>query len=399
MSGAPAGGGSIAARFVAIDATHWSGPTRIVWDHRGRIVSLRRTRDPVADVMVLPGLVNAHAHLQLPALPAPVREFLPWVGAVMASRQAVTAAAERAAVAGAVGELLAGGTTAIGEIDSSGSSLSAMARTPVIGRCYRELTGYHLDAAAARELVPQRRQSARGAIVVGLSPHAPYSVSLALFQAAHRASKHLAIHCAELPEEQQFLHTGRGPFADLLQRLGRLPAGHRPPRCGAVRWLEQSAVLGPRTQLIHCQELERGDLARIAAAGASIVVCPGTIEYFGRRPPPVPRWLANGIPVALGTDSRASNTGLCMRRELQRAARLWPELAPAQLLAMATTHGGRSLDLPVGRLRRGSRADLLVIPAAATAAATVQGFVAGAAPEPVVYAAGRRQRSRRQPAS
>ena len=166
-----------------------------------------------------------------------------------------------------------------------------------------------------------------------------------------------------------------------------------------MRWLEQSGVLGPRTQLIHCQELERGDLARIAAAGASIVVCPGTIEYFGRRPPPVPRWLASGIPVALGTDSRASNTGLCMRRELRRAARLWPELAPAQLLAMATTHGARSLDLPVGRLRRGSRADLLVIPAAATAAATVQGFVAGAAPEPVVYAAGRRQRSRRQPAS
>lgn len=399
MSGAPAGGGSIAARFVALDATRWSGPSRIVWDHRGRIVSVARTRDPVADVMVLPGLVDAHAHLQLPALPAPVREFLPWIGAVMASRQAVTAAAERAAVTGAVRELLAGGTTTIGEIDSSGASLAAMARTPVTGRCYRELTGYHLDAGAAHELVQQRQQPGRGAIAVGLSPHAPYSVSPALFAAAHRATKQLAIHCAELPEEQQFLHTGRGPFLDLLQRLGRLPAGHRPPRCGAVRWLEQLGVLGPRTQLIHCQELERGDAARIAAAGASIVVCPGTIEYFGRRPPPVPQWLASGIPVALGTDSRASNTGLCMRAELQRAARLWPGLAPARLLAMATMHGARALDLPVGRLRRGGRADLLVIPAAATAAATLEGFVTGAASEPVVYAGGRRQRPRRQPAS
>jgi cytosine/adenosine deaminase-related metal-dependent hydrolase len=93
-------------------------------------------------------------------------------------------------------------------------------------------------------------------------------------------------------------------------------------------------------------------------------VCPGTIEYFARTPPPVPRWLAAGITVALGTDSRASNRSMSMRDELRRAARMWPELPPAALLAMATASGGRALGRPgLGRLCRGGRADFLCVPA------------------------------------
>ena len=391
MSQVPAGGGRIAARFVALPSGEWLCPGEIVWDGGGRIVSVRRWRGPAAqDVAVLPGLVDAHAHLQLPALTRAPRDFVPWVTAVMAARAATTPAAERATIRRAVDSLLASGATAIGDIDASGRVAAVLAAGGVQARCYRELTGFHLDARAARELVRTRWRPSLPPVAAGLSPHAPYSVSAALFAAAARRCRHLAIHCAETPEEQRFLRTGTGPFRELLERLGRLPADYQPPGIGAVRWLERLGLLRATTQLVHCQELERGDAARIAAAGTSIVVCPGTIAWFRRSLPPVPAWLRAGIAVGLGTDSLASNTTLSMRDELRRAALAWPELAPATLLAMATRHGAQSLGLArAGRIRRGARAALLVAPAVASGASTLTAFVHGELPLLRVLVGGR----------
>ncbi|HEB52857.1 MAG TPA: hypothetical protein ENI87_06355, partial [bacterium] len=363
-SAPPRAARAIAARYVVPGDGRILAPGVIAWDAGGRVVSIRRARrQRIRNVAVMPGLVNAHAHLQLPALEPAERRFLPWVSAVMRSRAGQTAREQRRAAAEAMRELLGDGVTAVGEIDSTGQTPAATARTPLAGRCYRELTGFDLGRGAARRMVDERWPCEAGSMLPGLSPHAPYSVSGELLQAAARRTRHLAIHCAELPEEQEFLHTGGGPFRDLLARLGKLPDGHRAPGTGAVRWLQRLAVLGPRSLLVHCQELERGDAARIAAAGACVVVCPGTIEYFGRTPPDVPAWLARGIPVALGTDSRASNTALSLRQELTRAAVMWPTLSPTQLFAMATIHGGRALSGPFGRLRRGGRADLIAVPA------------------------------------
>ena len=214
----------------------------------------------------------------------------------------------------------------------------------------------------------------------GLSPHAPYSVSADLFRAAAARARFLAVHCAELPEEQRFLRSGDGPFAALLESLGRLPAGHRPPGVGAVRYLERLDLLRPTTQLVHCQELERGDVACIASSGAPVVVCPGTIRYFRREPPDVPGWLQRGIPVSLGTDSRASNEAMSLRRELQLAAEMWPALSPTELLRTVTMHGGRALGGGLGVIRRGRRADLAIVAASSSWEATLEEFVHGRSP-------------------
>lgn len=381
---------SLVARYVALDADNLLSPGCIQWDASGRIVSLRRARksEPVQDVAVLPGLVNAHAHLQLEPLAQPVRAFLPWVAAVIASRGEHSAADHRRIALHSMRELLRSGTTAIGEIDSTGQATAALRRLPMAGRCYRELTGFHLQQREARALVRERFPSGVSSMLPGLSPHAPYSVSPDLMRAAAARTRNLAIHCAELPEEQQFLRTGRGAFEDLLRRLGRLPEGFAAPGCGAVRWLEQLGMLRASTQLVHCQELERGDAARIAASGASIAVCPGTIDYFARTPPPVSKWLKLGIPVALGTDSHASNRGLSMRLELARAAAFWPELAPRELLRMATESGGRSLNGPFGGLRRGRRADFLTVAAQGSWADTLGAFVHNLVPVTRVVLAG-----------
>ena len=389
-------GGRLAARCIWLAPGVELSPGELCWDGGGRITALRRPSGKVADLCVLPGLVDAHAHLQIESVGS-VHSFLPWVRAVLANRAVQTPAARAAAADAALQALQAEGVTAVGEIDSTGGSPARMARVGVAGRCYQELTGFHLDAEGARRLVRARRQKALGGVAAGLSPHAPYSVSAALFQAAARATRHLAIHCAELAEEQQFLRDGTGPFADLLRQLGRLPEDFRPPGVGAVAWLERLGILRPSTQLVHCQELERGDAARIAASGASVVVCPGTMGWFGRQPPPVPAWLAAGIPVGLGTDSRGSCQVFSMRAELQQAARHWPELAPATLFSMATAGGGRALGRPgLGRLQRGGRADFLAIAATDDRAdAHLAPFVHGETPVERVVCGGRPVRAGR----
>ncbi|HEX6811054.1 MAG TPA: amidohydrolase family protein [Planctomycetota bacterium] len=384
-------GGRLSARYVAIDADRHLAPGELVWNASGRIVSLRRARGRVEDLCVLPGLVDAHVHLQIGPLRRAERSFVPWVAAVLEARGEETEAAQRATARASIRQLLASGATAAGEIDSTGISRAVLGASPLAGRCYRELTGFHLAGPAAERLVRQRRRDGTAHVGPGLSPHAPYSVSADLFRAAAAASQHLAVHCAEVPEEQEFLHTGRGPFAALLARMGRLPEGFRAPRVGAVRWLEQLGVLRAGTQLVHCQELERGDAARIAAAGASIAVCPGTIEWFRRTVPPVPTWLARGIPVALGTDSRASNASFSMVAELARACRLWPDLSPAQVFAMATRHGGAALGRrDLGILRRSGRADFLAVSAGDSFHGTLERFVHGVASPVFVVCRGRR---------
>lgn len=342
------------------DGRRTVSPAELAFDATGRVVSVRRARkgQRVRDALLVPGLVNAHAHLQLPALTQKPAGFVPWIGAVMARRSAMDARALAAATRVSLHDLLASGCTAVGEIDSTGSSPSVLARAGVPGRCYQEVTGFDLDADAARVRVRERLHSALAPATRGLSPHAPYSVSADLFAEASRRSRHLAVHTAELEEEQQLLRTGRGPLRELLTAMGKLPERWRPPGVGAVAWLERLGVLRRGTLLVHCQHLVKGDAERIAASDSAIAVCPGTIAYFGREAPPVLRWLELGIPVALGTDSRASNDGLDMRRELRRALDRFRGLSPLQVLTAATSAGGKALGMPgLGRLRRGSRAD------------------------------------------
>lgn len=390
----------LCVRLLYLGGGAFLAPGEIRWDARGRIVALRRARGRAADLAVFPGLVDAHVHLQLPPLPGPrgepaERGFLAWLRAVLALQRAAPPGAQGAQGArarAALRELAQGGTTAVGEIDASGASPAALRRVPLAGRCYRELTGFHLAKGPAHGLVAAQRLPGSRRCPAGLSPHAPYSVSAALFRAAAARSAALSVHTAEVPAEQELLHTGRGPFAELLAELGRMPERWRAPRVGAVRHLQRLGVLRRGTQLVHCQELERGDRERIAASGAAITVCPGTMLWFLREPPPVPAWLGAGIPVSLGTDSRASNDGLSMLAELARAAGMWPGLAPATLFAMATAHGAAALGRPgLGRLRRGGPADFLAVrPGGASPAQVLAALVHGELPVAGTWLRGRR---------
>ena len=371
--------------FVWAAPGKWFAPGVVSIDARGRVVSVGadpRGRGPRR--AIFPGLVNAHVHLQLGPVARAPREFVPWLRAVVGARRgepgAIIDAAERRTEA-SLAELLAEGCTAVGEIDSLGTSPALLARWGLAGRCYQELVGFDLDAAKARARVEERTRTGTVACAGGMSPHAPYSASAALVRAALDAASHLAIHVAEAGEELELLRAGTGPLRRLLEDLGRWPAKHRPARTTPIEWLDALGVLSPRSLLVHAQHATAQDILTVVARRAPIVVCPSTIRFFGRTPPDVPAWIRTGVRVALGTDSRASRTrGLSMRHEMALARRMWPSLSAEQIVAMATTHAGRAIGRPrLGRIAAGGRADLcaVALPKSWTVDSAVLGFASG----------------------
>ncbi len=315
---------------------------------------------------IFPGLVNAHVHLQIPMLKQQRRDFLPWLGRVMGEMGSSSDEDKMRSCAAAIDQLTASGCTALGEIDSSGLSVRVLRNRPIAGRCYQEVTGFDLSAAKARQLLIRRDLPGSRHCWRGLSPHAPYSVSPALFRTCAASNRKATVHLAESAEEVEFLGSGKGPFRDLLVDLGRLPRGFKAPGRSPARYLDHVGLLGPDCSLVHCQHLDSGDPELIASRGARIVVCPGTIEYFRRPPVPLLRWLKLGIHVALGTDSRASNPAFSMLAEMAGARRLWPQLSPDRVLAMATRDAALAINRPgLGRLSPGAVADFVRVEIAA----------------------------------
>ncbi len=355
----------------------------------GRIVGCGRGRPPgrvvdLDDCIVMPGLVNAHTHLEFSDLPRPLDPAggLPrWIERVVALRRdresrPDPAACRAAAIRAGLGESAAAGVTAIGEI--------ATALPPADGsrgprcRVFREALGLAAATATAagRRLARDVEALERLGLAAGVSPHAPYSVSAALgrdvLDVARRRGLPAAMHLAESAEEAELLAAGTGPLRDLLERLGAWPAAE-PPRLLPVRdWISRLARAG-RGLVVHGTHLDE-DTAAFARLARhrdrlAVVVCPRTSLALAGRLPPVREFLAAGIRVAIGTDSRASAPDLSVLAECRTLVAAGVA-SPAESLTMATSAAAWALGLEsrCGRLAAGRPADLVVVrPAAPTA--------------------------------
>ncbi|MFO1011431.1 MAG: amidohydrolase family protein [Planctomycetota bacterium] len=314
----------------------------------------------LADALLTPGLVNAHAHLELSLLRGRVARgdtFSAWIGNVLRERAAAPRGFWKSGWSLGAARALATGTTLVGDIDSTGAAFEARGPRPRI-RAYREV----LDAfdprrtpAAVARLAARPSRRARTSDAV--SPHAPHTVSDALLDAVARRARGaptwIGVHWAETAEEGEWLERGTGPLAALL--------GRSPREAGLAR-LARRGLLGARTALYHGNHARAEELAAIARSGATLVHCPGTHAFFTRAPVDVAAWARRGVRVALGTDSLASNDDLDLALELARLRRAAPELAPELAWDFATRSGARALGFEgrAGELRPGAFADLAV---------------------------------------
>lgn len=226
-----------------------------------------------------------------------------------------------------------------------------------------------------REAVECLRPLASDRVRIGVSPHAPYTVSDRLFAAAAEYALAeglpMAVHAAESAVEHQLVISGEGDFAPGLRARGI----ETPPRGrSTVELLERLGVLAARPLLIHCVLLDVDDMRRIADAGATVAHCPVANARLGHGVAPYPEMAAAGVRVGLGTDSVGSNNRLDLLEEARIASILHrgrlgrcDVLTPAALLRLCTLDGARALGMEdeIGTLEPGKAADLCVVSLAA----------------------------------
>lgn len=328
----------------------------------------------LGDVALLPGLVNAHAHLEFSLVEQPFqppRPFTDWIRALLAYRRreftpASTAQAD--ALQRGAREAAETGTTLLGEIATAGWCAATLPTNGPRIVAFRELIGLRSELVESQFAEAERWLTRRGETVgLGLSPHAPYTVAPELLrqsvELAQRFHAPVAMHVAETRSELEFLAQGRGEFVEMLKAFGvwpedGLPIGRRP--LDILRVLADA----PRALIVHGNYLADDEIDFLAARPRmSVVYCPRTHEFFAQEPHPWRTLLARGANVALGTDGRGSNPDLSLWNELVFLRERFPDVPPSTLLELGTLRGARALGQEdnCGSITVGKRADLVAI--------------------------------------
>jgi 5-methylthioadenosine/S-adenosylhomocysteine deaminase len=345
---------------------------------RGRIAAVGRhsavpapagaERLEFPDAALVPGLINCHTHLELTHLAGrnAEREFAGWIRVVRALKDATTPEQFLRSAEQGVRDAWAAGVTCVADTGSSGAPLEALAHLGGRGIYYHEVFGP--DPVQARTSLTDLAQAVDrlGAFTaaerrVGVSPHAPYTVSERLYRGvddlARSAGLPVAMHLAESLEETQFVREGSGPFADALRARGITVArvGRSP-----VQYLAQLGVLATGNCLcIHCVQVDEQDVAVLAREGVSIAHCPRSNRAHHHGTAPLAAFRRAGLRVGLGTDSMVSVGDALLASEAAAAG-----LDGADALRMLTIEGARALGLEgdIGSLEVGKEADLAVFP-------------------------------------
>jgi cytosine/adenosine deaminase-related metal-dependent hydrolase len=319
---------------------------------------------------VMPALVNAHVHLELSWMaghvpPAPSMPV--WVERLMALRRTLDRE-PRAPIERAIRDIRGSGTALVGDITNTLAPYEGLLDSDLSAAIFRELLGFNTpdpalaiaDAAAqVAALTPVAR------LRPSLVPHAPYSVSPALLQGIADASvgRPISIHVAESREEVQFLRDGTGAWRDLLQRLNAWNDTWRAPGCGPVEYLERFGLVNDRLLAVHGVQFTDDELRKLAAADATVVTCPRSNLWTGAGQPPLERFYASGVRVAIGTDSLASVEDLQMFKEIAAVRGLARDIPAARILESATKSGAEALGFgeELGTIEPGKRAELLAV--------------------------------------
>lgn len=307
----------------------------------------------------IPGLVNAHTHLELAHLAGrvPGGEGLPaWVQQLFGQPERPSAEVEEAMAASLVG-LQASGTTGLLDVANTPRSVRLLAESDLVGTVQRELFGWDPQRWSLGLATVQAEGGPPGEDDLRVLPtaHSTYSCSAELLAAvlSDTRAPPRSLHVAEDASELTFLRKAEGPWAELLDLLGR-PWRERHLRARSpVGLLHQLGVLGPHLGLVHCVHVDDEDLDIIAETGATVILCPRSNLYIGGRLPPVPAMVRRGIPLALGTDSLASSPDLDVLLEAAALRSAFPGIDPQVWLDALTLGGARLLgrEAPPRRVR------------------------------------------------
>jgi cytosine/adenosine deaminase-related metal-dependent hydrolase len=325
------------------------------------------------DAVILPGFVNAHSHLEY-AVYGGFGDGMPfsdWIGLHVARKARIDLAdMEAIARLGAL-ECLRSGITAVGDCSFSGAAATACTDVGLRGTIFLEVFGESPDVLTERfEPMRERVDAALSDEVrLGISPHAPYTCSIELYEACDELGLPVATHLAESEAETQFLRTGTGSWEAFAHMLVR------PPGTTGIRALSDAGLLGPHVLAAHCVRADEEEIAILFANDVAVAHCPRSNAILGCGVAPLSALRASGIRVCIATDSPASTPSFDMFDEMRaaiaaaRARERRPDaLTAGHALELATLGGARALgrDAELGSIAPGKKADLTILSLADT---------------------------------
>lgn len=331
--------------------------------------------EDLGDVVLMPGFINAHTHLELGFCrgripPCPLWDWFDRL--IELNRRPDAGPLRRQSIIEGARESLEAGVTCIADISRSGENAALLSDSPIRKTCYIELISGAksppYDAHSLEHALAQVRTRAQDdRLRIGISPHAPYSVTpedlAAAASLAARDGCPLTVHVLETQDERDWFAQGSARLDAYLAKYG-VGGGARRPGGSALKLLRTTGILRHRPLLAHLNYVTDDDLAILKKSRAAIVWCPRTHAYFGHAPH---RWLDMlnaGIPVCFGTDSLASAPSLSALDELRFLHAAHPGVDSMTLLECAITRGAEALGLGqrLGTLTPGKWADFVTIP-------------------------------------
>jgi 5-methylthioadenosine/S-adenosylhomocysteine deaminase len=345
--------------------------------------------------VILPGFVNAHTHLEYATYAGfgDGLSFGPWIALHVERKQRLDLTEMEAGARLGALDCLRSGITTVGDCSFSGAAATACADLGLNAIVFLEVFG--ADASPIRERFEPMRERIAGALSgrvrLGISPHAPYTCSLELYEACTALGLPVATHLAESEAETEFLQTGTGDWEAFAHIL--VP----PPGDTGIRTLAEAGLLGPQVLAAHCVQADAEEIELLAAYDVAVAHCPRSNALLGCGIAPLAALREAGIRVCIATDSPASTPSFDMFDELRaavagaRARERRPDaLTAAAALELATLGGARALGLAaeVGSIVPGKHADVTVLSLAGSAFLPwedpVTATVLGGSPERVV---------------
>ena len=341
--------------------------------------SLRKEAVDLVEMIILPGLINAHCHLDYTDMAGQLtspRTFPDWIKALLALKAQWTYSDYAESWVHGARMLLRNGVTTVADIEAVPELLPEVwEATPLRVFSFLEITGVKSRRAPRdilRESTEKIESLAKYRNSVGLSPHAPYSTTPELLRLSGRVARRkkwrVTTHVAESAPEFDMYRDRRGTFFEWLKNQRDMSD------CGLgspVEHLERQGLLGENLLAVHANYLGPNDARLLGERGVSVVHCPRSHAFFRHQPFPHEALVEAGVNVSLGTDSLASVQKVrgqvlqlnCFE-EMRAFSLASPGLAPEKILSMATLNGAQALGWAgkIGELSEGSFADLIAIP-------------------------------------
>ncbi len=337
------------------------------------------------DGVLMPGLFNAHLHLELSALKGKIafeEGFRSWVRQLLKQRESTDEKILKEEAEKALKNMINSGSLFGAEISTLGITEDMVKNSFLKGIWFKELLGsedsmdFSLlnnflstgDSGGSKTFSALNENSVSKDFYLSLAGHAPHTSSPLLLKRIKKLLKSkklvFSIHCAESDDESKFLQQAKGPWADFLKERNIDFSSWPIPVASPVEYLFKLGVLDSFTILVHLLNLNEKDFEIIADSGAKPVLCPRSNINLHAKLPDIPKFLKMGLRPALGTDSLASCDSLSIFDEMAFTAEHFPDIAHSDIINMATINGAYALGMEkiTGSLEKGKKASFIYLP-------------------------------------